>query len=385
MTRIACFLALLVSLHLACCSGDAEVVLCEEPCAKGKRCEPQSGLCIDAPDTTIETANISPVFDARLVDGLWQVSLYDRLGGRFLYGTQAPGGEFSWQAVTHSPVDPTLTPQMVLLLNDNKPWLLLEQDPGSLVVATRGESGWTITELISFPGRLSHLHAETGKDFGTHLCAGLEDGSVIHASSQDNPPFQPANLTELGQSVTARPPCTTTIIGGTPTVLSAGQPMGLLSASWTADEGWTQTLLDETSDVISMAHHLVDAGLIVAYLDATSGNLKYATNSAGKVEIQVADEGVLEVDQPVLWPPSVRMASFPLVSSAYMSFYHQTSQSVKTMELQENNSWALIDQTPDDHLVFPALAVTAAGEPALLFVRFTPAGTLDLGQFSPPP
>lgn len=373
--------ALVLLFQISCSSDDAQEG-CDIPCPEGQWCHEETGLCVSGSATSVEHANLSPVFDARMVSGLWQAAVYDRLGGRFLYGLQAEDGSFTWEPVANGDIDPTVVPQMVLLMQDKAPWLLLEQSPGVVSVATRATAGWTVTSLLDLDGRLSHLHASADKEFGIHICAGLEDGSVVHASSLDNPPFQPVTLHGLQGLATLRAPCIAAVMAGRTTVLSAGHPKGLLSTTWTAEEGWTSTLLDDEARVVSMAHLVVEAGLVIAYIDAVDGGLKYASSSSGKVNIQVADQGVVDPELPQLGPAALRMASFPQVSQPHMAYYHHGQQALKLMELQENNAWFTVDEFPDDHMVFPALAVTAAGDPALLSIRFSPAGTLNLGSFT---
>lgn len=366
------------------CGPADEAPSCDEPCPSNSFCEIESGLCIAKPDTDDSIANLSPYFDAYMSEGRFHVVVFDRLWGRFLYGEQAtPGASLSWETIAALPdEDPLFMPRIKLLQSAGEPKVLMEMGAGALYLAGPTSGGWLLEELFTLPSPLTHLHAFWDPEAGAHVCAGDGDGKLLYASSLDQVPFDPAPVELADELGAPAAPCVVALLGGKKTIFSGARPAGLLSISWKQESGWTATVIDEDAVVAALAHQHTAYGLVIAYLDAATGSLKYATSESGQVSVFIADPGAaLPASGEPLLPFGLSLAADSGSGKVYLSYHNRIENILYVRDLEATGTWGSLTEHPSTALFFPALGIDQAGSPAVAAVQFSPPGTLDAGSF----
>lgn len=382
--RRSLLLSLLILALSPACGSDSSAPDCPAECPEGWNCRALSGLCVPPIAVDLAGTNLAPAFDLVTVAETTHVLLFDRLWGRFIHG-KAEQGEwrFEWHHLADTQgFPPASTPTLRLVAGSGEILALFETSPGEITLGRLTGTSWTMESLVQQGESLSFLDALHVPDQALQIVIGGAQGELFFATFEDGQISGPDSI-ELDQELgRAAMPAAAVRFAGRTTLLSALRPLGLASLSRNQDQTWKATMLDAEAAPLALAAIQTGDGLLTAYMDGITGGLKYAANSADKVQVTQVEEGVVPPGAAV--PEGLyrlSLAKGPAAEPIYMTFYHATTKSVELLRYDGGDNWEVESDLPLNEPFLPHLVFDTDATPMAAGMRAHPTGWLAPGAF----
>ena len=372
---------------LAACTEGGAGKYCADGCLAWQWCDEETGLCAETGETTVAKADFAPSFGARMVEGKFHVAAYDRVLRRFLYGIEDDDGGLRWETMALATgQDAGFQPHLALVPAASGTLIAIaEVEPGAAFKAERLNGVWTLEEMFRLDRPLTDLQGFWSSQSGLQVCAGDADGVLLYGESSGDLPMTVAPVEPTGSDAVATAPCRTQVYGGRRIIISAARPAGVLSITLGDDGGWEASVIAADVKAAALAFAPAENGAVVAFLDAVSGELQYATSQEGKLTVFTADPEALALPAAPFPPPRLSLAVGPGGGAVHLAYHDAAEGLLRVRYLAQGGTWGEVGEAALADTFLPVVQVDAAGHAAVAGVRYpgglSAPGTVEIFRF----
>jgi len=368
--------ALLVAALSPGCGGGSEAEFCGG-CLPTQHCDELSGICVEPGPAGLDGTDLAPRLAGTWQNGNPAVLAYDRIGKRFLYGSDSGSGE-SWEtaALVDASVPPPGGPQIALVGLTPEPVFLVETAPGELSILRREDGAWTAGPAGVMPGPLTGLSSvpDTGQTF--RACAGDVDGNLWFTFGNKGA-ISWLQVEAKGLPGLPSAPCALARAGGQPVLLAALRPAGLVSMWQDEDESWQFSVIDAETVPVALSVAPAETGLAAAWIDGTTGELRVARGTESGIEVAAAAAASSDL-------ASACAVSLATSANGMMRLVFRNAQSGQLVLLGPQPvgpGWELLAALPQEAPLLPLLGFTSSGVAAVVGIQFSAAGIPGAGTY----